>query len=142
MLTNPPVGLLRRKPGLRRRVPCRPGETQTRRRITPNDLVNFIKCPEILLFLERVMAEITVHDLFFCEHAIHALMNILQNGNFGNFLDMSAIGGAIQRGDPEPFSSEPFRQLCATSPGEPSVVTLKPAICGQFKTGHRDWPKT
>ena len=23
-----------------------------------------------------------------------------------------------------------------------SVVTLKPAICGQFKTGHRDWPKT
>jgi regulator of replication initiation timing len=24
----------------------------------------------------------------------------------------------------------------------PSVVTLKPAICGQFKTGHRDWPKT
>jgi hypothetical protein len=24
----------------------------------------------------------------------------------------------------------------------PSVVTLKPAICGHFKTGHRDWPKT
>jgi hypothetical protein len=23
-----------------------------------------------------------------------------------------------------------------------SVVTLKAAICGQFKTGHRDWPKT
>jgi len=23
-----------------------------------------------------------------------------------------------------------------------SVVTLKPAICGHFKTGHRDWPKT
>jgi ABC-2 type transport system ATP-binding protein len=23
-----------------------------------------------------------------------------------------------------------------------SVVTLKPAICGQFKTGHRGWPKT
>ena len=23
-----------------------------------------------------------------------------------------------------------------------SVVTLKPAIRGHFKTGHRDWPKT
>jgi hypothetical protein len=26
--------------------------------------------------------------------------------------------------------------------GAPSVVTLKPAICGHFKTGHSDWPKT
>jgi hypothetical protein len=24
----------------------------------------------------------------------------------------------------------------------PSVITLKPAIRDQFKTGHRDWPKT
>ena len=24
----------------------------------------------------------------------------------------------------------------------PSVVTLKPAIRGHFKTGHRDWPET
>jgi hypothetical protein len=23
-----------------------------------------------------------------------------------------------------------------------SVITLKPAIRDQFKTGHRDWPKT
>ena len=81
MLTNPPVGLLRRKRGLRRGrlIDQETRQTQTRRRITPNDLVNFIKRPEILLFLERVMAEIAVHDLFFCEHAIHALMDILQN---------------------------------------------------------------
>ena len=26
--------------------------------------------------------------------------------------------------------------------GLTSVVTVKPAICGHFKTGHRDWPKT
>jgi hypothetical protein len=59
--------------------------SQTRRRITPNDLINLLKCPEFLLFLERLMAEITVHDLFFCEHAIHALMNILQNGILSKF---------------------------------------------------------
>jgi hypothetical protein len=26
--------------------------------------------------------------------------------------------------------------------GSASVITLKPAIRDQFKTGHRDWPKT
>jgi Nuclease-related domain len=30
----------------------------------------------------------------------------------------------------------PFRNVLS------SVVTVKPAICGHFKTGHRDWPKT
>jgi hypothetical protein len=43
-------------------------------------------------------------------------------------------------------ATERLGVTCATGyrPWGPSssVVTLKPAICGQFKTGHRDWPKT
>jgi hypothetical protein len=37
------------------------------------------------------------------------------------------------------------RLIFDTSPlseAEPSVITLKPAIRYQFKTGQRDWPKT
>jgi hypothetical protein len=35
-----------------------------------------------------------------------------------------------------------IRKPINPGPEQTSVVTLKPAICGQFKTGHRDWPKT
>jgi len=37
-----------------------------------------------------------------------------------------------------------YAAVCKYPPAEPgaSVVTLKAAIRGHFKTGHRDWPET
>jgi len=31
---------------------------------------------------------------------------------------------------------------CLRERGQASVITLKPATCGHFKTGHFGWPET
>jgi len=61
------------------------------------------------------------------QHARHYLRELL-----GGEKDVVVLGEASS-------GTEGLEQIRALSP---SVITLKPAIRYQFKTGQRDWPKT
>ena len=53
---------------------------------------------------------------------------------------ISTIRQSQREGIDEPNTNARFHVLIYCN--VPSVITLKPAICDHFKTGHRDWPKT
>jgi hypothetical protein len=77
-----------------------------------------------------------------------AQANVVENQTTLLYVDASAGSDSNSGAQSAPFQTiqaavNKANTLNQQSIGvKASVVTLKPAICGHFKTGHSDWPKT